>query len=79
MTPKGCHIEDIQSAPDSFELHRKVQAFLQVESVGLSPSYASVGARILRESGLEVENPATLIQMRVALEQYREFKRKQQK
>ena len=79
MTPRGCHIEDIQSAPDSFELHRKVEAFLQVESIGLTPSYAGVGARVLQESGLDQEKASTLIAMRTAFEQYREFKRKQQK
>lgn len=79
MTPKGCHIEDIQSAPDSFELRRKVEAFVQVESIGLTPSYAGVGARILKESGLDQEDAGTLIKMRTAFEQYREFKRKQQK
>ncbi|TXH14220.1 MAG: hypothetical protein E6R03_09700 [Hyphomicrobiaceae bacterium] len=68
-----CPIVDIAT---SYSLHEKVNAFLQVESFDMTPAYADVARKILRDSGLGDESPDTILEMRAALVEYREWKAK---
>lgn len=68
-----CHIVDI--APD-IELNRLVNAFLECEMLEMSPGYAPYQRKILKESGLLNESPATILALKSVLADYRDWKNK---
>lgn len=69
-----CPIVDI--APD-IRLNKLVQAFIQVESLDLSPGYAQFQGRLLRESGLEQETPETILALKGVIADFRDRESKQ--
>lgn len=72
----SCPIEDVAG---SVPLNRKVNSFLEAEMFELSPGYAPVQRKILKESGLFSESPHTLLEMRSVLAEYKDWASKQKK
>jgi hypothetical protein len=68
-----CEIVDIAPV---LSLNKKVSAFFQVESLDTSPAYAEFARKILRDSGLAEESADTILEMRSALLDYREYEAK---
>jgi hypothetical protein len=73
MTPKGCHLIDVAPSPS---LNVKVSAFLRAEAFETSPAYARKQEQLLVESGLFDESVETLIEMRVAMNEFRNWQAK---
>jgi hypothetical protein len=72
---KRCPIADV--APDPV-LNTKVRAFMNVESLEMSPGYSEFQKRILRDSGLDEETPDTILELKRVLTEAREYEAKKQ-
>ncbi len=75
LTLKGCAIRD--EAPDR-ELNRKVNAFCEIEMLELSGgNYANVIEKTIKDSGLDEENVATILEAKAIVRDYRESKQQE--
>lgn len=70
LTARGCSLEDV--APDE-RLNAKVDAFLQVEMLSVSGAYGTMTSRLIAESGLDEESPATILQAKTMLSEYQRY------
>lgn len=69
----ACEIVDIAG---NRRLNRLVDAFLMIEMLDMSSGYAALQDKMLKESGLLDEATDTILEMRVVLGEYREWKAK---
>jgi len=57
-------------------LNRLVDAFIQIEVLDMSSGYGRFQDKIMRDSGLADESPATILEMKSIIAEYREWKDK---
>ena len=69
-----CHIVDIAG---NKRLNRMVDAFIQIEILDVSNGFGRFQEKILDESGLSEESPATILEMKSIIAEYRTWKEKQ--
>jgi hypothetical protein len=66
----GCPIVD--AAPD-LELHQKINAFIQIESLSFTPGYARLQEQALVDSGLMEESVDTILSMKAVLREHQKW------
>lgn len=69
----ACDIVDIAG---NKRLNRLVDAFLMIEMLDMSSGYSALQEKMLKESGLLEESTETILEMKLVLSEYREWKAK---
>jgi hypothetical protein len=67
----SCEIVDIAG---NRRLNRLVDAFLTIEMLDMSSGYSALQDKMLKESGLLEESSETILEMKIVLSEYREWK-----